>query len=241
MQEYTLGSSDVITVTVYELISAGADAVYTRSIDETGSIRLPIMGSVRAAGSSPSQLEDAITSTLEQKGILRDAEVSVVVNQSGQNLFHMVGAPGIGNTRFGTYAIPQPDYRLLEAVAAAGGVTDRAKHLFIFRQTALTPGVAGTGGPGGSENPGSVTAPATSNPEDLLDGLLQGEETPAPRRRPRRASRPPVGRRGGARGRQPRLAVGVRGRPLDARRHHQPGRGGQRPRRRNAGGQRSAV
>ena len=181
VQEYTLGSSDVITVTVYELIEPGRDSVYTRSIDETGSIRLPIVGTVRAAGNSPSQLEDAVTNTLEQKGILRDAQVSVVVNQSGQNLFHMVGTPGVGNTRFGTYQIPQPDYRLLEAVAAAGGVTDRTQHVFIFRQTALTPAVAGTNAPGSGGDPSSVTAPATSDPESLLDGLLQGEgDAPAP-------------------------------------------------------------
>ncbi|BAM04392.1 polysaccharide biosynthesis/export family protein [Phycisphaera mikurensis] len=187
VQEYTLGSSDVITVTIYELIEPGRDSVYTRSIDETGSIRLPIVGTVRASGSSPSQLESAVTTTLERKGILRDAQVSVVVNQSGQNLFHMVGTPGIGNTRFGTYAIPQPDYRLLEAVAAAGGVTDRTKHVYIIRQTALTPGVAGTGA---VEDPASVTAPATSDPESLLDDLLQGGEAPAPAEAPPADGRP---------------------------------------------------
>ena len=180
VQEYTLGSSDVITVTIYELIEPGRDSVFTRSIDETGSIRLPIVGTVRAAGSSPSQLENAVTATLERKGILRDAQVSVVVNQSGQNLFHIVGTPGVGNTRFGTYQIPQPDYRLLEAVAAAGGVTDQTQHVFIFRQTPLTAAVAGTNATGSGGDPASVTAPATSDPEDLLDGLLQGGDGPAP-------------------------------------------------------------
>ena len=194
VQEYTLGSSDVVTITVYELIEPGQDSVFTRRIDETGSIRLPIVGQVSASGTSPSQLEDAVTSTLEQKGILRDAQVSVVVNESGQNLFHVVGTPGLGNTRFGTYAIPQPDYRLLEAVAAAGGVTDRAKHLFIFRQTALTPGVAGTAGPGGGADPRSVTAPATSDPESLLDDLLQGGDgDPAPEAAPEAAPAAPAG------------------------------------------------
>ncbi len=194
VQEYTLGSSDVITITIFELIEPGRDSVYTRAIDETGSVRLPVVGTVGAAGTSPSQLEDQIMNTLERKGILRDAQVSVVVNQSGQNLFHMVGTPGVGNTRFGTYAIPQPDYRLLEAVAAAGGVTDRTQHLFIFRQTALTPGVAGTRGPGSPEagggDGGSVTAPATSDPESLLDDLLSGSDAPAPEAAPEASGRP---------------------------------------------------
>lgn len=203
VQEYTLGSSDVITVTVYELIEPGRDSVFTRSIDETGSIRLPIVGAIDSAGTSPSQLENEITTTLERKGILRDAQVSVVVNQSGQNLFHMVGTPGIGNTRFGTYAIPQPDYRLLEAVAAAGGVTDQTKSLFIFRQTALTPAVAGTRGRAAGDVD-SVTAPASTDPESLLDDLLSGDEpTSAPEASGEDRPAPPSGLEAGLDGSSP--------------------------------------
>ncbi len=172
VQEYVVGPGDALYVEVFELIVPGQPAAYQRVVNETGSIRLPVIGQVKAAGLSPSQLEDEVRNILERKGILREATVSVQLIRSGQNVYHIIGTPGQGTTRFGTYGISQPNFRLLEAVALAGGVPDQTRTVLIFRQTPLTPEVAGslTGETGDEE----LTAPATDDPEKLLDDLLDG-------------------------------------------------------------------
>ena len=170
--EYVIGPGDAIIVTVFELIAPNTNTVERRLVDETGTFRLPVIGKVKASGLSPSQLEDEIIDILERKGILRDATVSVVVEQSGQNIYHIIGTPTQGGARFGTYAIPQPNFRILEAIALAGGVPERTSELLIFRQTPLTAEVAGTLQPSGEQQ--EVTAPATDDPEALIEGLLDG-------------------------------------------------------------------
>ncbi len=173
VQEYVVGPGDALFFTIFELITPGQEAAYQRPVDETGSVRLPVVGQIKAAGLSPSQLEDEVRNILERKGILREATVSVQLIQSGQNVYHIIGTPGTGTTRFGTYGIPQPNFRLLQAVALAGGVADQTRTVLIFRQTPLTPGVAGSLPNAANEE--ELTAPATDDPEALLDQLLDGQ------------------------------------------------------------------
>lgn len=166
-QEYVIGPGDFITVSIFELISVGVTDVQNRAIDETGNIRLPIVGKVKASGLSPSQLEEEIIEILENKGIMQDATVSVVVQQSRQNLYTIIGAPEEGSTRFGPYLIPQPDFRLLQAIAQAGGVSNRIKRILIFRQAPLTSAVAGETAVTTRE-----VEPAPADAGDLIEDLL---------------------------------------------------------------------
>lgn len=174
-QEYVIGPGDFITVSIFELISVGVTDVQNRAIDETGNIRLPIVGKVKASGLSPSQLEEEIIDILEEKGIMQDATVSVVVQQSRQNLYTIIGAPEEGSTRFGPYLIPQPDFRLLQAIAQAGGVSNRIKRILIFRQAALTPEVAGETTRDGRE----TVAPAPADAGDLIEEMVDEGAKPA--------------------------------------------------------------
>lgn len=166
-QEYVIGPGDFITVSIFELISVGVTDVQNRAIDETGNIRLPIVGKVKASGLSPSQLEEEIIDILENKGIMQDATVSVVVQQSRQNLYTIIGAPEEGSTRFGPYLIPQPDFRLLQAIAQAGGVSNRIKRILIFRQAPLTAAAAGETAATTRE-----VEPAPTDAGDLIEDLL---------------------------------------------------------------------
>ncbi len=173
--EYVIGSGDLVTVTIFELIVPGTDAVQTRRVDETGAIRLPVVESVHAAGRSPSQLENDIVKTLDREGILKDATVSVVVQESRQNTYSVIGEPFNGSTAFGTYVIPKPDFRLLEALALARGVPGRTKKILIFRQTALSSEVEGSRRP---DTGVEAIPPAEGNPVDVLDqlgGALEGD------------------------------------------------------------------
>ena len=190
VQEYVIGAGDFISISVFELISVGVTEVQERVIDETGNIRLPVIGRVKASGLSPSQLEQEVIDILQEKGVMEDATVSVVVQQSRQNLYSIIGAPEEGSTRFGTYLIPQPEFRLLEAIALAGGVSNRMKRILIFRQTPLTSGAAGetSQAPGASRRGVS----ASSSTDDLLDGILDPSEAGNTDRNADRAA-PPSG------------------------------------------------
>ena len=177
MSSYVIGTGDLLTVTVFELVQPGVESVQTREIDPTGEIRLPIIGPVRATGLSPSQLEDEIADVLERKNILRNATVSVIIQQSSLNTFSVIGEPLQGGTAIGTYRIPRPDFRLLDALALARGVPGRTKRLRIFRQTPLTPEVAGQTEPKSIETAAPNTEETTDNPSQLIDELLDGIDT----------------------------------------------------------------
>ena len=176
VREYIIGPSDMLVINVFELLCPGEDSVFQRRVDETGMIRLPVVGSVRAQGQTPSQLERGIADNLEEQGILRDPTVSVTLAEARGNTFSIIGAPSEGNTAFGTYQIPKPDFRLLDAIALSRGVSERVKKLVIFRQAPLTPEVAGEASNGnGSAAQDEQPAPeAPQDPSQLIEELMQG-------------------------------------------------------------------
>ncbi len=141
--EYVLGTGDVVLVSIFELIQPGVESQYQRSVDETGKVRLPIVGPVQVAGLTPTQLEQRIREVLEEKAILRDATVSVLVQRAVQNTFSIIGEPRQGGTNVGTFGIPRPNFRLLDALALARGIPSRTKRLLILRQISLSPEMTG--------------------------------------------------------------------------------------------------
>ena len=181
-REYTLGVGDVIQVDVFELIVPGAPAIQTRRIDETGFIRLPVVESIRASGRTPSQLEEDIAKRLADLGVLRDAMVSITLVQSTQNTYSIIGEPLQGGTALGTYNIPRPDFRLLDALALARGVSDRVRSIQVIRQTTLAEAMDGPPElEAGDVPPGAdqIQRDEQVSPEDLIEGLISGDDPQA--------------------------------------------------------------
>ena len=176
-QEYTIGSGDLITVSVFELLQPGTETTENRQVDQSGDIRLPVVGEVRAAGRTPSELEAHIAQVLKQQQVLRDATVSVVMQQSQHNTFSVISeaSQGTGGVGVGTYTIPKPNFRLLDALAMARGVPGRTRRILVFRQSALTEEVSGESptGPGGEGAAGQPAEPAPKKPSELIDELMQ--------------------------------------------------------------------
>lgn len=185
VREYVIGAGDLITVTIFELIRPGEEAIQTVRVNETGMIRLPVVGAVRASGYTPSRLEDRIGQILERQGVLRDAIVSVILQEARQNTYSVIGEPEQGGTAVGTYAIPKPDFRLLDALAQARGVPGRTKKLLIYRQTALTQEAAGEAPIVPEAETVHEAPPAPpADPAQLIEELMQGEERPATQEQP---------------------------------------------------------
>jgi protein involved in polysaccharide export with SLBB domain len=179
VEEYVMGPGDVITVTVYELLTPGTEYSQTRRINELGYVTLPEIGKVKAADVSPSAFEDKIADILRQAGKLKEPSVSVLVQEPHYNTWSLVGEAGL--TGVGTYNILSKNFRLLDAIALARGISSQVKTIYVIRQVSLTaappagqavpalPGVPGVPGPA---NPTDLVP----KPSDLLKDLLPGVE-----------------------------------------------------------------
>lgn len=182
-QAYTIGPGDTINVQVYELLQPGGESLQTREVESTGEVRLQQIGTVQASGKTASQLEQDIRQTLAEQDILEDAQVSVIVLESRHKTFSILGQGGIGQLRPGLYVIPKPNFRLLDALALAGGVPGRTKSLLVIRQAELSPGAAGRRPTRNADQP-----PVTGDAGDLLrnddlealDRGLEGDTPPPP-------------------------------------------------------------
>lgn len=125
-QDYRLGALDAIDVTVFqepELSTRGTP------IDASGSVTLPLVGSLRAAGKTTTQLAAEIARRLGETYLV-DPQVSVIVSQSVSQKVSVQGEveePGV-------YEIKGPT-TLLEAISLAKGETRVAelKEVIVFR------------------------------------------------------------------------------------------------------------
>ncbi len=186
-REYIIGPGDTLLVTIYELRIPGVDDQQQRRVTETGDLRLAIVGSIPASGRSPSQLERDIAKKLDQDNKLRDATVSVQLLDSRQNTYTVFTQSTDGGTRSGTYVIPKPEFRLIEALTIANGIPGRTRRVYVIRQAALDPSVAGD--VEGKGEGGEDKAPAPVDPGNLLEGIDSGLDNAGPEDRPA----PPTG------------------------------------------------
>ncbi len=112
-----VSSGDLLAVSVL----GAPDYHYDVRVSSSGNISLPMVGSIRIAGLTSPQVEEAIASILEEKGFFNEPRVSVFVKEgstSGTSVLGEVQHPGI---------YPLLGHRtLLDALSAAGGTTPRA-------------------------------------------------------------------------------------------------------------------
>lgn len=113
-QPYRLGAGDRVRVTVFE--QEGLTNTY--SVDQSGYLSFPLVGSIPARGHTAQQMEKQIADKLRQ-GYLRDPDVSVEIDRY-RPIFVMgeVGAAG-------QYSYV-PGLTVQKAIAIAGGFTPRA-------------------------------------------------------------------------------------------------------------------
>lgn len=179
--EYVLGPGDLVTITIFELLTPNTDFVQTRRIDELGFIRLPVIGKIKAAGLTTQQLEQRLVDILHPD-ILRDPMVTVILQEGRQKTFSMLGA--VGAT--GTYSLPKDNFRLLDAIALARGIPQQTKVLYVIRQVPLSDVVEGRQY-GEQRRPGEFTpppspgeagdgrpAPGDGDIGELIEGLGEG-------------------------------------------------------------------
>lgn len=125
-QDYRLGALDTIDVTVFQEPELSTKAT---AIDASGMVTLPLVGSIQAAGKSPTELSAEISQRLGEKYLV-DPQVSVSVAESVSQKVTVQGEV----TEPGVYQI-KGSTSLLEALALAKGETRLAalKEVVVFR------------------------------------------------------------------------------------------------------------
>ena len=124
--EYTIGPRDLLEIKVLEI----PDLNVERRVSDAGSIQLPMLGEVPVEGLTASAARGRLESSLKAS-YLRRASVSVVVKEFASKPVSVVGAV----QRPGNLAV-SGKWTLPEAIAAAGGLTERAgRKIYVLRRT----------------------------------------------------------------------------------------------------------
>jgi polysaccharide biosynthesis/export protein len=127
--EYVLGIGDDITIHVWEQAGLTTQA----TIRPDGTITMPLIGDLRAAGETPSGLKQTIKTRLEDFVKLEGSEITVAVRSANSYRFTVSGEV----VRPGVY---QQSYfvTVAEAVALAGGFTRfaRRNEMVLMRRDA---------------------------------------------------------------------------------------------------------
>jgi len=129
--DYTFKSGDIVRVSIFELLQEGVPAVNEYVVTETGKISIPDVGVVEAAGLTETQLEEEIKQILSPS-ILKDPSVTVVLLSAQSRTFSISGN---GVPRSGRFPIPRYDFRLLDALANAGGISQfNTSYVYVSRR-----------------------------------------------------------------------------------------------------------
>ena len=113
---YVIGDNDVLSINVWN----EPDLKQLIPVRPDGKISLPLVGDIEAAGRTPSQLQNDITSKLHT--YINHPDVTVIVQQINSKKFNILGRV----MKPGAYPLSSTT-TVLDAIAQAGGFQDFAK------------------------------------------------------------------------------------------------------------------
>lgn len=129
-----LAPGDVVKISVY----GNPDLTTIVRVSDTGMITFPLIGEVNVGGASTFDAEQTIADRLDSGGFVKNAAVSVFVQERSATLLNSVTL--LGQVKVpGKYSLEQQSVEgvdtLIGLLAKAGGTTaTAADHLFLIRQ-----------------------------------------------------------------------------------------------------------
>ena len=127
--EYVMGAGDQLNVTFVGGVLK--EAATSLTIGNSGTITMPYIGSVQAAGLTAGELEDDIARRYAEMQFLKDPQVLVHITQYQANPIFVIGQ--VDNT--GEYMMSQ-QLTVMEAILMAGGLDPGAgSFAYLHRQT----------------------------------------------------------------------------------------------------------
>ena len=175
--DYTADSGDIIDITIYDFIQTGVPSLFQTAVDNSGYLAVPQLDLIYVKGMTAQQIQTAIVVAVIEAGILNEPEVSAVIVGQRQATYSAIGSI----PRVNTYQIPYPDFRLLDALTLAGGVSPVIPNVYIIRKESLTSEAAGLQSPSEIGQPVDPQTPAEeggANPLDLIDDVLDDSGAP---------------------------------------------------------------
>ena len=130
-----LGPGDVIRITVY----GQPDLSTLARLSENGDITFPLLGSVALEGMSTTEAERHVAGLLESRGIVRNAQVTLFLEQRNERNTEQVTILGKVD-RPGKYPLQSASTQgvssVVDLLASAGGTTDgAADSIYLMRPT----------------------------------------------------------------------------------------------------------
>jgi polysaccharide export outer membrane protein len=114
VDEYVLGSADVLHITVFGNPELTTDV----RVSETGSISFPLIGTVSVVGLTLSQAEASIAGKLRDGAFVKNPQVNILPTQIVGTQVTVLGHVN----KPGRYPLPTADMRVSDVLAEAGGV-----------------------------------------------------------------------------------------------------------------------
>jgi polysaccharide export outer membrane protein len=124
---YIIGGQDVLDINVWK----EPELTRTVPVRPDGKISLPLLNDVQAAGLTPTQLAEQITTSL--KKFVTGPQVTVIVTQINSQRIYILGEV----LRAGAYPL-LPNMTVLQALSSGGGFTQfaHAKKIYVLRKDA---------------------------------------------------------------------------------------------------------
>jgi polysaccharide biosynthesis/export protein len=156
-RDYIIGPTDVLDISVLDLLENGIETVLRRQVTTSGHIDLPLLPErLKVTGQNKDGLTEVIKAAYA-KDILRDPVVAVTLAAKRQSTYSILGAV----SGPGTYQIERRDMRLLNALASARGITqENIRYIYVIRPKpaeVMNPDIDSTSAPA------TVTAPTAAS------------------------------------------------------------------------------
>ena len=128
---YRIQPGDRVSITVWDLQGAKTSTTQTPVVSDTGLVNLLVVKDpISLNGLTEMQAEKAIIKVYRDASLIENAMVSVNVIEPHATSFAIVGAV----THAGQFSIPDPKFRLLNAIAMAGGTVGDVRRIVVLRQ-----------------------------------------------------------------------------------------------------------
>jgi polysaccharide export outer membrane protein len=126
-ESYVIGAEDMLVINVWKEPEMSRQV----PVRPDGMISLPLLGDIKAAGYTPLQLQDQITTEL--KKLISDPQVTVIVTEVHSLTFNVVGEV----QKPGYYPLTRR-MTVLDAIALSGGFRDfaKTKKIYVLRTAA---------------------------------------------------------------------------------------------------------
>jgi polysaccharide biosynthesis/export protein len=127
--EYRIAAGDILDVEIFGLYASSQRHPVQRQVDQGGYFRVPEAGDVLVAGLTPQSAQEAITKSLAKK-VMTHPSVQVSTRDQTGFTYTVYG----GLARWGVFKLSNPDLRLVDVLALAGGVPQSIKKIHVIRQ-----------------------------------------------------------------------------------------------------------